>query len=307
MRETYEPDPRFVEKLEWQLASEFRRADSPRSRGRIAVPRGVVVLAVVAGVFLTGVAATKAADLIKDSWRKKIELAKAETEVKVQKAFAEFKAEQAVKAEDQASQGLLSQEASQDMRLMADRSVLDLQKKQLNLEEVEASGKAPHDELYAPLVGGRDFIAERLEIETKLRELDLELRRSRVEQRLRQLVQKGLVTRHDLPDLQAAKEDWQAEIESARERLDLRRQFTAGRLSAQEVEIRDRMALAERDLRQAQSHLDTTKRDLADQRELLEQGLTRESVVRAMELGLNAAQEELALANLTIEILKGIK
>src|SRR5512135_2694874 len=127
MRETYDPDRQFVEKLEWHLASEFRRANSLRSQRKVAVPRGVVVLAIVAGVLLTGVAATKAADLIKDSWLKKIELAKAETDVKLQKAFAEFKIQQTAKAEDRWALGLITQEEYQTIKVVAKRSALDLQ------------------------------------------------------------------------------------------------------------------------------------------------------------------------------------
>jgi len=307
MNEPYEPDRKFVENLEWQLTSEFRRTSRLKPSRRVAVPRIAVVLTLVACALMTGVAAIKAADLIKDSWRRKIEVAKAETEVRLQRAFVDFKNQQAVKAQDQAAKGLISQEDYHAKKFVADVSVLDLQKVQLNLEEVLVSGEAPRNELHAPLVGGRDFVAERLETEKKTRQLDLDLRRSRVEQRLRQLVQKGLAGKSQLDDFQATSEAEQAAFESAQQRLELRRQFIGGELSAQEVEIRDRMSLAERDLRRAQFNVDYLTKKLEDLRRLAVKGMVPESDVQGMQLGVNAAQQELTLAQLEIEILKSIK
>ena len=92
MSSRFEPDAKFVDRLEWQLTSEFRRREHLKpAPGRIAVPRSVAALSVAAGILLLGVAATKAADLIKDSWRKKIEVARLETEVKIKRAFLELK------------------------------------------------------------------------------------------------------------------------------------------------------------------------------------------------------------------------
>jgi hypothetical protein len=307
MPEAYEPDRQFVEKLEWQLASEFRRLSRMRPARKVAVPRQAFVLAIVAGVLLSGVAATKAADLIKDSWRRKIELAKAETEVRLQKASAELKRDQAAKAEERASLGLISLEDSLVVRLMADRSALDLKKSELNLCEVRASGEAPQDDLSAPLVGGRDFVTERLEIDKRMRELGLELRQGRIEQRFRTLAQLGLVGKSKMDDVRAATEAEKAEIDSIQFRIGIRRQFIEGSISAEDVEIRDRIALAERDLLRAQSRVDSLRRDLEDKRQLLAVGQTPEEVVQALQSGLDAAEEELALANLEIEILKGIK
>jgi hypothetical protein len=307
MPETYEPDRQFVEKLEWQLASEFRRSRRLRSAGKIAVPRQAIVLTVVAGVLLSGVAVTKAADLIKDSWRRKIELAKAETEVRLQKAAAEFKTGQAAKAEERASMGLITLEDSRAAKLIADRSALGLKKSELNLDEVRASGEPPRDDLSAPLVDGRDYVAERLEIDKRVLELSLDLRQGRIDRRFRTLAQLGLVGRSQMDDVLAATEAERAEVESLRSRIDIRKQFIEGRLSAKDVEIGDRLAIAERDERRARSRVDSLRKDLEDQRQLLAVGQVPEAVVQALQLGLNTAEEELALAGLEIEILKDIK
>jgi hypothetical protein len=307
MNESYEPNGKYLESLEWQLASEFRRRSRLRAYGKIAVSRRAASLIIVAGVLLTGVAATKAADLIRESWRKSIEVARVEMDVRLKTAFAEFKREQVARAETQASKGLIRQEEVEVTKLSAEYSALDLGKSQLNLEEVEASGEAPRDEIYAPVVGGRDFVGERMQVEVRRLELNLELRRARLEQRLRRLAEKGLVAGSELEDFQAESATQASLIQKARERFDLRRRFVSGDLSAREVEIQDKLTLAERDLGQAQSELDYMRKQLAHTQALQASGQAQESDVRALEFGLNYAQEEVALATLEIDILKKVK
>jgi hypothetical protein len=89
VNKAFEPDRQFVDRLEWQLAAEYRRINRRRSSERVAVPRPVLAFALAAGVLLTGVAAIKAADFVHDAWRKKIEVARAETDVLLQQARLE--------------------------------------------------------------------------------------------------------------------------------------------------------------------------------------------------------------------------
>ena len=120
----------------------------------------------------------------------------------------------------------------------------------------------------------------------------------------------GLVPAYSLGDFRAATAAREAEIEKAQERIDLRKQFVAGALSAKEVEIGDRMALAERDQGEARSRVDSLQKQLKRAQDLESLGMAAgpsDPSVEGLLLALNAAQEELALANLTIEILKGIR
>jgi hypothetical protein len=309
MKETYDPDSRFVEKLEWQLTSEFRRRNRMKIPGKIAVSRGTFTLAVVAGVLLTGVAMTKATDLIRESWRKKIEVAKAEMDVRLNTALAELNKERAAKAEAQVSNGSLRQEDYQVTKIFAEKSALNLERSQLNLEEVETSGEAPRDEIYAPVVGARDFVSERLRIEKQGHELNLELWRARIKQRSRQMAEKSSVPRVPIQrnDWQAVTASEQAALESVTKRLGLREEFVEGQLSARDVEIQDRIAVAEGDLRQAQATVDSLMKQLAQTRAIQSKDTTQEEQVQALQLGLNYAQEQVALASVVIDILRNAK
>lgn len=305
MPSRFEPDTKFVDRLEWQLASEFRRRDRLKpAPNRIVVPRSVAALGLAAGVLLLGVAATKAADLIKDSWRKKIEVARLETEVKIRRAFLEFKQLRAAQAEGKFAAGLIDEEEAQGSRLAASGAEFDLDRSLLDLEEAEASGAPPRDELFAPLVGGRDFVSE---IEKKALALELDSLRGRVERSLRPRVEMGLIPKSELEGhlaLVAAREARIGELET---RSGLRRGFLAGEISAEGLEIQTRLTEAERKLREARSTVAAMTAHLDDLQANVAAGLISKEEFRGAQMALEAAQAQESLALQEIEILKKIR
>jgi len=308
MLKNVEPDSQFVDRLEWQLTSEFRRRDRLKPAARkVAVPRSVVAISLAAGILLMGVAATKAADLIKDSWRKKIEVARLETEVKIKKTFMEFKQLRAGQAEEKYKLGLIEEDGVHGNRLAVGRAEFDLAKSLLDLEEAKISGEAPRDEIYAPLVGGRDFVSERLEIDKKILEADIALRRTRIERHLKARVDLGLIPKSELDGFQAALAVQEGGIGDIEKRLTLRQGFLSGEISAEEMEIQDRMTAAGKDLREARSTVDTMKARLDDLRAKEAAGLISEEEIRGTQMALDAARAQLSLAMEEIEILKTIR
>jgi len=307
MPKSFEPDSQFVDKLEWQLSSEFRRMSRLRpAAGKVAVPRWVVAFSLAGGVLLMGLAAIKAADSVKDAWRKRIEVARLETDVKLKRAFLEFKKELASKAETQASLGVIPEDEHFSMKLGAERSALDLERSLVDLDEAKASGEAPRNELYAPAIGGRDFVSERLVIERKVLELDLELRRARLE-RLKQRVDLGLYPRDELDEALASTAVEEAALGDIEKRLDLRKRFVAGAMTAEEVEIQDRMTAAERDQREAQATVDSLKKRLESLQAKEAVGMISSTEVQQAQFGLSYAQAQLSLARLEVDVLSKIK
>ena len=307
MSETYEPDSQFLERLEWQLSSEYRRANRLKSSsGKIAVPRQLVAIACMIGILMTGVAVIKAAEYIQDSWRKKIEIARAETEIKLRKAHLESTREIASRAESRYSNGLIREEEFRVVQFAAERAELDLEKSLLNLDEVKVTGKAPRNELYAPVRGGRDFVSDRLKIEKKEIELDLELAMMRMKW-FKQLVENNLVEGIELDRIQAEITARKVMIDKTQEKLDLRERFVKGEITAQEVEIKGRMTVAERNLHLAQSRVDSLKAQLKRLKALEAGGMVSPTEAQQLRYELNAAQAELELAILEMDILKKLK
>ena len=308
MPSRFEPDNQFVDRLEWQLTSEFRRRDRLKpAPGRIAVPRSVAALSLAASLLLLGVAATKAADLIKDSWRKKIEVARLETEVKIKTALLALMKDRAAQAGNRSSLGLVGEDEALDARSGAESASAALEKSMLDLEEARESGQAPRNELYAPLVGGRDFVGERLEIEKNMLQAELGRRLARSERSLRNRVELGLVPKSALTEFEAARTVQEAAIGDLENRQGLRKKFLAGEISAAGLEVQTRMGTAEKDLREAQSMIQALRPRLEDMRAQAAAGLVAVDEVKVLELGLDTAQAKADLAAQVIEILKTIK
>lgn len=307
MSKNYEPDNQFVERLEWQLSSEYRRANRLKSpTGKIAVSRRMVAVTLVVGLLMTGVAVTKAADYIKDSWRKKIEIARVETEVELKKAHLESVREMASRTKMMASNKLIQEEEYLVAELAAENAELDFKRSLLNLDEVKMSGEIPRNELYAPLVGGRDFVSGRLKIEIKEAELDLEQLRIHLG-RVNQLVEQNLIRGDEMDRIQADIANRKMMIDKIQQRLDLRTRFLTGGITAQEVEIEDRMTGAERNLHLAQSRVESLKAQLERLKTLEAQGKISHMEVMQLQYALDAAQSELKLAALELDVLEKLK
>jgi multidrug resistance efflux pump len=307
MNKNYDPDNQFMEKLEWQLSSEFRRAGRLKSStGKIAVPRRMVAIALTIGILMTGVAVTKAADYIKDSWRKKIELARVETEVQLKKVQLESILERSSRIKTRAEQGLVQDDEYQAIKTAAKKADLDYQRSLLNREEVKMSGEIPRNELYAPMVGGRDFVSERLELEKMEIELELHLI-SRHLKRFKQLVDEGLIQDHELVRVKAEIANQEAKLTKIQQRLNLRSSFLGGEITAREVELEGRLTAAKNNLHMAQSEVDTLEQQLIRFQALEARGTISHSEIRQLKYALDAAKAKLNLAILEKEVLEKIK
>jgi hypothetical protein len=307
MPKTVEPDTQFVERLEWQLTSELRRRSRLRKApARIAVPRPAALVAVLAGVLLTGVAAIKAAEFVQDSWRKKIEVARAETEVRLQEVRLESQSGLVAAAEKRAALGLVRQDEYRFLKIDRERAALDLERSQLNLKEVKRSGTAPRDELYAPLVGGRDFVAERLQIERREAERGLQILAARAEQ-LRERERLGLIAPDETRSAGRSVSARKARIEEIGKRLDLRRRYLAGEISALGVEVAGRLAAAQASLSAARSKVDGLKERAARAESLRQLGLVSAAETGDLDEALAAAEAEAKLAAVEVEVLEKVK
>jgi hypothetical protein len=304
MNKQYEPDNQFVENLEWQLSSEFRRASRLKSSpGKIAIPRRIVAIALTIGVLMTGVAVTKAADYIKESWQKKIEIARVETEVELKMVQLESIREMATDIKTRVSNGLIREDEYQAMKIAVKTAELDFKKSQLNLEEVQMSGEIPRNELYAPLVGSRDFVSERLKIE--ILEVELILEQLKIPlKRAKQLVEQNMAQRADMEAIQGAIAGHKSKIEKIQRQLDLRKRFLAGEITAREVELEGRLKAAENNFHAAQAKVDSLNKQLNRFQALEAQGAISHTEIRQMEFALDAAQAELKLATLEMDVLK---
>ena len=83
------------------------------SSGKVAVSRRMVAICLAVGILMTGVAVTKAADYFKDSWRKKIEMARVENEVELKKVHLESIRKMASEMKARVANGMIREDEYQ--------------------------------------------------------------------------------------------------------------------------------------------------------------------------------------------------
>lgn len=307
MSKSYEPDEQFVDRLEWQLSSEYRRTDRMKpASNKVAIPRSVLALALIVGTLTTGVTVVKAAEYVRDSWKKKLEIARMETDVQIRKARLESSREMAAQVEERYAIGLIDENERLMMKYAVDRAELALKLSQIDLEEVYATGDVPDNSLYAPVVGSRDFVSERLQLEIEAAKLDYGLSQRQL-QHAQQQVLTGIVREGELGSLQAAMAGGKGHIEKLQKELELRRRFMAGEVTAREVEIESRLSAAQEKFLVARQRMDLLQKQLERQKDLESTGMISSRELKQTQYVLKAAQAELKLAALEIQILEKAK
>jgi multidrug resistance efflux pump len=298
MNKEFEPDKQFLERMEWQMASEYRRAllRGP-SAERISLSRRSTVALVAIGIMLSGVAVIKAADLVRDSWRKKIEIARAETAVRLKETALGAAQELAGRMEGLFAKGMIAAGEPATVERAVQKADADLKKALLDLDEVRATGSAPRNELYAPASGNRDFVSARLEIERRDAEEELKRLESLAE-RTRRLVENNLASREELDLRQGEVAAQTAKINEIRNQMELRKQFIKGGVAAPEIEIQSRLAAAASSLTAARTKVESLQGRMERLAALESRGLVSSTEVRRLRAELEAAKIEMQFAAL---------
>ena len=236
MHNKHEPDPTFVENLEWQLGSELRRgnrASSPRHPSF----RVMKIAALMLGSVVLGAAAMGASQQLGETWRR--ELLEARLEVQLQLA------QQRVQTQLQAL-GLTREQV--ELGLQTDRELLYFELKiaqaetdakivELELEELQQSGREPLGELSSPLVDGRDFVSERIEARMELARHHLQTVLSE-RQRVQDRADVGVVSEDEVQAQELVTMEAEQQLAMLAEQLELRRSYLDSEITAVEAELR---------------------------------------------------------------------
>lgn len=159
------PDPEFRAHLEWEVARTFRREASLGPRRNERTRRRISVIGLVGACLILGVASNFAAAQVRDSARRDslLDAARAETQlVAMRYHLVELQYQQ---VEKQRKLGLASDEALANAMAEVRTLQTRLARMQLNEQEIQRSAASPRDDLGAPLVGGRDFVKERIQLD----------------------------------------------------------------------------------------------------------------------------------------------
>jgi hypothetical protein len=239
MNERHEPDPEFVASLEWQVCTASRRAERfaepvPASRGSRWVRTPVLVAVLMAASAGLGAAGVSVAERVQVERARYlvVERARLRTAISLERIKLikrEFKRVQVL-----TQQGMISGEALERTRTAALLARFDALRAVRRLEEARASGREPKTDLDAPLVDGRDYVAEQVAIdllESRARAASL----GKQHVRLEKLMAAGLLSPSEGRDLWFEQLKAEAETRRHEERLGIRLSYLDGHLPLDRV------------------------------------------------------------------------
>jgi hypothetical protein len=302
MNESHEPDPRFIESLQWQLGRELRRRN--RMGGG---PRRVVRVLKLGGLMLgcsaLGAVAMGFRQQLSESWRKELLETRLEVQVELANRRVAMQLEALGLTREQVEQGVRSERDLAYFELQIAEAEAEATIKELELEEVQRSGKEPDDALSAPLVDGRDFVSERTEARREVARRHLEVVRSDVELS-RQRAEAGLVSEDEVLARHLIARQAELRLESLDRQLELRRAYLDKEITAVEVELRMLEAEAQNRLALLDRQRAHFQRELERYQAAVDDGSMHPASVAQLRAQVAETEAQLRLAQTELEIVQ---
>jgi hypothetical protein len=281
-----QPTPEFREYLEGEIAREYRRH---RSFARLRAT------AVIVASLAAGTTAGLASAQIREGAQRESLLEVALSDMALAGLRLELARARVTDASTKLKAGLISPaslgEAESELRGMEAHAM----RAKLNVDEIRATSLPPRDELNAPLVGGRDFVTERIQLDLFLRQQQLTAAEQTQTETERQ-VRVGSASDMALLDAGLAVTRARAALGTLAERRKLRKEFvdrgTPGEQLTrrfQQAQVRHEAFVAQEALKVLRQRLDAVRR--------------QHGVGAASDLDLLRAQIELREQELELQLL----
>ncbi len=299
MTETHEPTPEFVSRLEWQVRSTLSRRDRFSMPTRRPTQQVVKMAALILISVFCGAPGVATADQVQESRARAILLQQIDLETQLTGAQLQLVRTRLEEVEGLFENDLVNEETVNATKNEVRMVELRYARFQLDREEISLTGREPQQNISAPLVGNRDFVTERFDLDLAEATGILTLAETKSATLHRQ-VEKGL-----LSATSTTLRLWDVQVRQAQQRVhyrnilqDLRARFLEGELTAEEAEYRARFAEAESSLNNLS--LEVARENLSRAEELFEQGAIRESEV--YEARLELLQRELRMQQVMLRI-----
>jgi hypothetical protein len=225
--------PEFRAHLEWQIQSSMRRETRFGEPVKTGQPRLRAAAMLVLAMAVGGIAVGASAEL-QDARERQAVLDGAQSELKLVRLRIELARADFEQARQRFEVGAVGRETLQaaERELRAQESALA--RLQLDIEEAQLSSAAPRNELQAPLVGGRDFVRERLMLELRAAQRQLTAAEQAMQQ-ARQRVEVGTAPHATVLGAELEVAEARAQLKQLQGTIELREQAMRGEIKAEEV------------------------------------------------------------------------
>jgi outer membrane protein TolC len=303
--ESHEPTPEFRANLEWQIATSLRRenrfAEPVTGRAR-QLGAALVVIAALATGGIAGIAAGQVQDA-----RQRDQLTDAarseEALIRVRLDLARTELEDAQRKFDVGMTGRENLLAAQRQLKALEAS---LARTQLDIEEIRATSATPRNDLDAPLVGGRDFVRERLNLDLRDAQQELAVAEQAVAQAIQRVeigVAPPTVRMQSESDVAHARARMQQLIAT----LDLRQRYLKGEIKREALAPAARRSELTLQLESTQREIDLIGARVAEVRNQVEIGQASQLDVKRAEVELLERQLQVKRIQQELEALKAVK
>ncbi|UCC81945.1 MAG: hypothetical protein JSW46_13160 [Gemmatimonadota bacterium] len=300
MHDKHEPDPRFVESLERQLGRELRRAGRTRPRPGV---RFLKTGGLIAGSVVLGAAAMGFSQQLSDAWRRELAEARLEVQIDLARQRAQVQLEVLGLTREQVEQGVRSDRDLMYFELQIVEAEAAVRTMELELEEVRRSGREPTGELSSPLVDGRDFVSERIQVRMEVARHHLDVVR-RDEVLVRQQAEAGVVSEDEVRARNLVAMQAELQLESLARQLEIRRAYLDSEITAVEAELRLLEVEAQNQVVLFEHQREYFQREVERFQAAIDTGVMRPAAAAQLRAQVAEVQGQLRLARAELEIVQ---
>jgi hypothetical protein len=302
MHDKHQPDPRFVENLEWQLGRELRRAKRTGTGPRPAV-RVLKMGSLVLGSVVLGAAAMGFSQQLSDAWRRELLETRLEVQLELAQQRLAVQLEVMGMTREQVEQGVRNDQDLMYFELQIAQAEVDTKIKALELEEIRLSGREPQDALSSPLVDGRDFVSEKIQVHVEVARRHLEVVRSEVEL-TRQRAEAGIVSEVDVQARDLSVLEAELRVEALARELEIRRAYLDSEITAVEAELKQLEVEAQNRVNLLHRQRDYFRRELERYQAAMDVGTVHPADAAAMRAQMAEIEGQLRLAESELGIVQ---
>ena len=294
MPDKHEPDPQFLDRLEWQLKGELRRQNRSGAPDRLSTRILKIAALMVVSVGL-GAGAMGASQQLQESWRAELLEARLEVQLEMAQQRLQMQRETLEHTRGEVEQGIRTARDLMYAELQIAQAQSEAAITQLEFEEIRESGREPLGELSSPLVGDRDFVSEKIQIRMHVASLHRNTIRSELE-RERSMMEAGLVGSRDVQGRNLSLREAELQLDGLARRLDVRQAYLNADISAVEaelqvleLEVQNRMVLLNEQRQFFQSQFERMQ-------EMADEGTVGASDLSGMEMQIAEIEGQLRMA-----------
>lgn len=234
MSQDHKPTPEFVSNLEWQIRTAHKRGNRFSEPTRLKNGGFMKISVLVLASALMGAGGVVVKDGVQDLRAQEVLITQVEGQLRLAALQLEIARNQLEEMETMFRVGAVQEQAIREARVQSRHAEAQYMKLSLDLEEIRSSGHEPENDLSAPLVDGRDFVAERLVFDQMVAAERITAARAQFE-RNEELVNVGVIRAEDLADARLALREAENQLMGVNEKTALRQRFLGGDMAPEDA------------------------------------------------------------------------